>query len=63
MAKNVEEAQEKFRAADEQYLAARDVFRENPGKTPDERRDTAENLDAATAVLKDATSELVRWAS
>jgi hypothetical protein len=63
MAKNLEEAQEKFRAADEHYLASRDVFNETPGKTPDERRKTAENLDAATAVLKAATTELVRWAS
>ena len=50
-----------YRAADEKFLAARKVFREAPGTTPDERRKTAENLDVATTELKKATTELARW--
>jgi hypothetical protein len=61
MARNLDEAQENYRAADEVYLAARKVFRETPGTNADERRKTAENLDVAAAHLKDATSELARW--
>lgn len=63
MAKNLEEAQANYRAADDAYLNARKVFREAPGATADDRRKTADALDVAAAALKDTTAVLARWVS
>jgi len=61
MANSLEEAQKKYRAADEDFLAARKAFMDAPGTDRDQRLKTADNLEAATATLKDATTELARW--
>ena len=58
---SLEEAQEKYRAADKDFLAARKAFEECPANDPEQRIRTAENLRVATAALNKATAEYVPY--
>lgn len=55
----LEEAQKRYRAADEAFLAARQAFHECPSSDPDGRMKTAETLRKATSALAKATAEYV----
>lgn len=59
MAKNLEEAQAIYRAADKRFLAARTAFEECPVNDPVKRVKTAEDLQAATTALDNATRAYV----
>lgn len=56
---SLEEAQEKYRTADREFLAARKAFEECPANDPEQRVKTAEKLRVATAALNKATMEYV----
>jgi hypothetical protein len=56
---SLEEAQAKYRAADKDFLAARNAFEECPANDPEQRVKTAEKLRAATASLNKATMDYV----
>jgi hypothetical protein len=56
---SLEEAQEKYRVADKDFLAARKAFDECPADDSQGRVKTAETLLSATAALNKATMEYV----
>jgi hypothetical protein len=61
MAKSLEEAQEKYRAADEELLAAKKAFDECPWRDRDQRIKTWSRLQAAEAAYRVAMTEYTPW--
>jgi hypothetical protein len=61
MADSLEEAEEKYRAADEELLAARKAFAEAPWRDRPQRMKTWERLEAAEAAYRDAMKEYTPW--
>jgi hypothetical protein len=61
MAKSLEEAQEKFRAADKELLAAKTAFDECPWRDRDKRIKTWKRLEAAEASYHAAVMEFAPW--
>jgi hypothetical protein len=61
MAKTLEEAQEKYRVADKELLAAREAFEEAPWRNRDLRMKTWKRLEAAEAAYHVAMTEFTPW--
>jgi hypothetical protein len=61
MAKSLEEAQAKYRAADKELLAARNAFDEAPWRDRDQRVKTWKRLQAAEAAYRAAMNEYSPW--
>jgi len=61
MANSLEEAQERYRAADTELLAAREAFAEAPWRDRDQRVKTWKRLEAAEAAYRDAMNKYAPW--
>jgi hypothetical protein len=61
MARSLEEAQEKFRGADEELVAAKKAFDECPWRDRDQRIKTWKRLQAAEAAYRAAMTEYTPW--
>jgi hypothetical protein len=61
VADSLEQAQEKYRTADEELLAARKAFAEAPWRDRDQRVQTWKRLEAAEVAYRDAMTEYAPW--
>ena len=61
MADSLDEAQRRYRAADEELIAARDAFEKAPWRDREQRTKTWKRLEAAENAYRDAMTDYAPW--